>query len=104
MGKGGPRLCLRILVENLVRRDQGSDDVRRRFEALEEVLVVPEPLSQWEALDILELHVCGCLGHCQRDGHPSMNATLNHQDVGGVTKGLYLREQFCPKRTKNIRL
>jgi hypothetical protein len=79
MGKEGPRLRLQILVEDLVRRDQGSDGVRRRFEALEEVLVVHEPLSQWEALDVLELHIRGCLGHCQRDGHPSMNAMLNRR-------------------------
>jgi hypothetical protein len=79
MGKGGPRLCLWVLIENLVRRDQGSDDVRCRFEALEEVLIVSKPFSQWEALDVLELHVSSRLGHCQCDSRPSTNAMLDHR-------------------------
>jgi hypothetical protein len=62
--EGEPRLCLRVLVENLVRRDQGSDDVCRWFEALEEVLIVFDPFSQQEALDVLELHVHSRLSHC----------------------------------------
>jgi hypothetical protein len=108
--------------------DQGSDDIRHWFEALKEVLVVSKPLSQWEALDILELHVRCHLGHRQGDGSPSTNAALNHrlnqcsraekvllsvphrstdeirQDVGGVAEGLYLHGQFCPKKTTGIRL
>jgi hypothetical protein len=61
----------------LVRRDQSNDDVRRWFEALEEVLVVSQPLPHWEAFDVLELHVYSRLGHRQRNGHPSTDAALD---------------------------
>jgi hypothetical protein len=63
-GEGrSPRLSLWVLIEDLVRRDQGSDDVCRWFEALEKVLVVSQPLPYREAFNVLGLHVGGSLGH-----------------------------------------
>jgi hypothetical protein len=106
---------------DLVLRDQSSDDIRRWFKALKQVLVVSQPLSHQEALNVLELHICGRLGHYQCNGLPLMNTALDRcpdqrsrtekallpvphqstnkvrQDIGGVTEGLYLHEQFCPK-------
>jgi hypothetical protein len=62
----------------LVHGDKGSDDVRRWLEALEEVLIVSQPLPHGEAFNVLKLHVSGRLGHSQRNDCSSTDAALDH--------------------------
>lgn len=76
-GEGSPRYSLQGLVDDLVGRHQSGHGIRRGLEAVDEMLVVLEPLPRREVLHLPELHIRRHLGHREHDDCPAARAVLD---------------------------